>query len=232
MNWRRGLLLAGIHLAVAIPCIVWEESGIWQRLRERESIPVTPPLVVQPSDGSTVYFSPCGGWEFISAARAIVVGSSMPAVALSGWRMSCPAHWQIAGMAGETWYRRSRAVEKKAWLGLCVCLVIVWLVVGGFPLRRRDRWYEEPGGFITCCTLCSVALVALCGLIRLAVQMWTHEPWSFEGMPSAAAFPSLFGMLAWYWWFGLLVWRLLQGTWRLIRRVPLFRANASGVAQP
>jgi hypothetical protein len=51
-------------------------------------------------------------------------------------------------------------------------------------------------------------------------------------MPSAVAFPSLFAVLAWYWWFGLLIWRVLQGSWRLIRRVPLFRSNASGVARP
>jgi hypothetical protein len=234
MNWRRGLLLAAIHLAVAIPSVVWEESSHWQWLRERESIPVTPPPVTQPGDGDTVSFSPCGLWENISAARSIVMGSSMPAIALSGWRMSCPARWQIAGLVGQTWYRNSRAMEKKTSLGLCVCVALTWLLVGGFPLRRHARWYEEPGGFITFCTLCSAVLTAVSALMWLVVQIATHEPhpWSSSQMPSAAAFPSLFAMLAWYWWFGLLVWRLLQGAWRLIRRVPLFRPNASAAARP
>ncbi|UWZ83538.1 hypothetical protein [Occallatibacter riparius] len=229
MNWRRGLLLAAIHLAVAIPCVVWEESHIWQWLRERESIPVTPPPVVQPSDGNTVYFSPCGGWENFSTARTLILGADMPAIAISGWRMTCPGRWQIAGMAGETWFHHSRSVEEKASLGLCVCVAVTWLLVGGFPLRRHPRWYEEPGGFITYCTLCSVALVALSGLIWLLVQLCTQapHPWAFPEMREAPAFPSLFAMLAWYWWFFLLVWRQLQSAWRLTRRVPLFRTATS-----
>src|SRR5580658_8212950 len=39
IQWRRGLVLAGIHLAVCGPLIVWEEAGRWDWVRSQEKLP-------------------------------------------------------------------------------------------------------------------------------------------------------------------------------------------------
>jgi hypothetical protein len=81
------LLFAGIHLAVAVPLIVWEEATRWDWLRDSEARQVALPPIAGSSDGDTVSFSPCGMWEHISAPRSIIMGAD--------WRM-LHAAWRLA----------------------------------------------------------------------------------------------------------------------------------------
>jgi hypothetical protein len=81
--------------------------------------------------------------------------------------------------------------------GLCLLIAIQWFLMGGFPLVRTQKWWADPGAFITACT-------ALAGGITL-----------IPAIGEVARLPALIAMLAWLWWFGLLVWRTLQFGWRM-----------------
>ncbi|HEY2861666.1 MAG TPA: hypothetical protein VGJ21_24920 [Terracidiphilus sp.] len=216
MNWRRGLLFAAIHLAVAVPMVTWEEATRWDWLREREIRPIPPPAPSKPGDGESVTFSPCGLWENYGAARTVVYVADFPAVALSGWRLCSPPSWSVSHFAGATALNSTRAIEKKTCIGLGVIIVLFWMVAGSFPLTRTNPWYAEPGAVITASTLASLALVALFGTPSLIEQARAPAPhfWHVPSELLAAAFPSLLAGLAWYWWFGLLVWKLVRGLWR------------------
>ncbi len=83
IQWRRGLVLAGIHLAICVPLIVWEEASTWDWVRSQENLPPLelarpvppppPPDAVKPADeGETVSFSPCGLWRHIPWQERII----------------------------------------------------------------------------------------------------------------------------------------------------------------
>jgi hypothetical protein len=219
MNLRRGLLFAGIHLAVAIPLLVWEEATHWDWLRQREIHPIQ---IAKAADGDTISFSPCGLWENYTATRTVIMGADTPAVALSGWQLCAPPRWSVAKFAGATVLNSTRAIEMKACIGLCVCIVLQWFLLGSFPLKGHAKWYTEPGAFITVCTVASTALLALFGSPSLIEQARAPAPhlWYVPNDLIGSVFPSLFAAIAWCWWFGLLLWTLARAAWRLLRRKP------------
>ncbi|HWG20631.1 MAG TPA: hypothetical protein VG225_08875 [Terracidiphilus sp.] len=208
-----------------MPLILWEESANWEWIRQRENDRPMPVSTVTVDDGQTVSFSPCGLWERLSVPREILNSAEGPAVVLSGWRMCAPYIWTPAGLAGASSFHHSRAIEKAASASLCGLIVVIWVLVGGFPLKRRSKWYDEPGSFITMCTVASGALLIAGGMPWLAVQWWTKapHPWNAPGGLMFAAFPSFFAGCAWFWWFGLLVWKLLRAGWVLWMRRPASR---------
>jgi hypothetical protein len=74
MQWRRGLLLAAIHLAVAGTLIVLQEKTVWPHLFADDA-PLPQPSV-QPTDSpheQTVSFSPCGMWEHIPNDKTVLM---------------------------------------------------------------------------------------------------------------------------------------------------------------
>ena len=89
-QWRRGLVLAGIHLVICVPLIVWEEASRWDWVRSQENlpplelarpVPPPPPDAVKPADeGETITFSPCGMWHHMSLPQRIIVMGELPAV--------------------------------------------------------------------------------------------------------------------------------------------------------
>src|ERR1035438_1841542 len=99
VQWRRGLVLAGIHLVICAPLIVWDEAHIWDWVRSQEDlpplelarpIPPPPPDAVKPSDeGETVTFSPCGMWYHMPLPQRITVMVDVPAAAFSQWWEPC-----------------------------------------------------------------------------------------------------------------------------------------------
>lgn len=138
VQWRRGLLLAGIHLAVCAPLIVWEEAHIWDWARSQENlpplelerpVPPPPPDAVKPADeGATVSLSPCGMWYHTSLPQRIIVLGELPAAAVSGWREPCPAAWSVAGRLGMGWPNHdSRRKEMESSIGLCFLIALQWL---------------------------------------------------------------------------------------------------------
>jgi hypothetical protein len=96
--------------------------------------------------------------------------------------------------------------QRKIDAGLCLFIAMQWFLMGGFPLVRTQKWWADPGAFITTCAVLagSIALIPVVdGIARL---------------------PALLAMLAWLWWFGLLIWKTLQFGWRMI---PAWRAPRS-----
>jgi hypothetical protein len=218
MNWRRGLLLAAVNLAVAVPMILMMEARALKDALTSEEImtkaaikdPPRPPELSTPDDHpaspeqaeETVSFDPCGMWGRHYPAQVVVLqGAEMLSVALVGWDEDCPAHWSLAGrLRGEmTWPPTPLWIEtqRKIDVGLCLFVAIQWFLIGAFPLGRTQKWWTDPGSFITVCAV-------LAGAIAMMPVV--------EGV---ARLPSLIAMLAWLWWLGLLVWKALQLGWRM-----------------
>jgi hypothetical protein len=195
-QWRRGLLLAGIHLAICVPLIVWEQATRWDWVRSQENLPplqLAPPApppppggaVKLPDEGETVSFNPCNPWRHTSWQERVIVFGELPAAAFSQWGEPCPSSWSLAGLLGMGWSNHdSRRKEVEFSTGLCGLIALQWLFIGGFPLIHPRRWYWEPGALITICT-CTVFLALLAPLLWLA-------------------------------WLMLLAWRLLQGCYRAV----------------
>lgn len=194
-QWRRGLVLAGIHLVICVPLIVWEEASRWDWVRSQENlpplelarpVPPPPPDAVKPADESeTVSFSPCGFWYHMSLPQRIIVMGEVPAAAVSRWGEPCPPSWSLAGQLGIGWPNHdTRRKEVEFSIGLCGLIALQWVLIGGFPLIHPARWYWEPGALITICT-CTVFLTS-------------------------------FVPFLWLFWFILLLWRLLQISYRRV----------------
>jgi hypothetical protein len=217
MNWRRGILLAGINLAVAVPLIVMLEARDVAYMREHYAdhadhappawIASDPVLKNAPSgkEGQSVGFDPCAMWgAHYPPEELIAPTANFPAMTISGWRQLCPPRWTLAGRlnVGYSWGPLPSTLT--AWRevdwGFGLLIALQWILVGGFPLTRPNRWWAEPGAFITCCAVIGFVLV----LIR-----------PIEGL---ARLPASLAAFAWLWWFGLLVWKGGQLLWRLMTR--------------
>jgi hypothetical protein len=218
MNWRRGLLLAGINLAVAVPIILMMEAKDQKEVltpeeimtkAPREAVPRPPepptpePAQVNPEQAEeTVTFDPCGMWGAHYPTQVVVVQAvGMPSLALAGWREGCPPHWSLAGRLRGKWTWPPTPLwmetQRKIDAGLCLFIAIQWFLMGGFPLVGTQKWWADPGTFITACTALAggLALISVIGEV--------------------ARLPALIAMLAWLWWFGLFVWRTLQFGWKM-----------------
>jgi hypothetical protein len=216
MNWRRGLLLAGINLAVAVPMILMMESRDQKdALTSEEIMAKTPnadapkppePLTPGPHEASpeqaeaTVSFDVCAMWAEYPDQVVVVQGADMPSLVLAGWGDDCPPHWSLGGrLRGKmTWPPTPLWMEtqRKIDTGLCLFIPIQWFLIGGFPLVRSRKWWADPGAFITACAVLAGAMAM--------IPVVNH----FSRGPAGIA------MLAWFWWFGLLVWKTLQLGWR------------------
>ncbi len=203
-QWRRGLLLAGVHLALCAPLIVLEEADRWDWVRSQENlpplelprpVPPPPPDAVKPVDeGETITFSPCGMWYHTSIPQKVILYGELPAAVASGYVEPCPPAWSLAGLIGTGWPNHdSRRKELEFSIVFCGLIALQWILVGGFPLIRPRRWFEEPGALIT--------IFACTGILALATP------------------------LLWMIWLVLLTWSLLQAGyrravmgWRFFRR--------------
>ena len=143
-------------------------------------------------------------WGEYSMPVEVVQGADMPAVEFSGWSEVCPSHSTLAGIlhAGYPWRGVSSIpAERKLSWGLGLLIALQWFLVGAFPLNRPKRWWSEPGAFITVCTVIAFPFALI----------WP--------IGHVARLPALLAMLAWFWWFGLLVWNGVRFAWkRFVRR--------------
>ncbi len=210
MNWRRGVLLAGIHLAVAVPLIVMHEVQDEASMREYYTSPASQPTksvsgtTSLNDDGVTAALDPCT-WTFDYSTRYLVEELLEPfADALSGWQRVCPPRWSLAGRLklNYDWLQAPSTIpaRREVGLGFALLIAVQWILVGGFPLKRPKRWWAEPGAFITCCTVIAFILV----LIR--------------PMDELARIPVLLAALSWLWWISLLLWTVARLSWRFLTR--------------
>jgi hypothetical protein len=215
MNLRRGLLLAGIHLAVAVPLVIWQEAREWPYLRT-EWKPAQRPVLRMPEEG-VVEFSPCGLWESLPARTTVLVIGELPAAVAVGIGEECPAIWTVTGFLRAALdtppHRSNRTAEVSIAASFCVLIALQWVLLGGFPLVHPRRWWLEPGAFITACSVASGVLLLVVGAFCLAIS---GSRAGADGFPSGLAnLPAFVSFFCWLWWFGLLVWKSIRAGWRL-----------------
>lgn len=204
MNWRLGLLLTGIHLAVTGSLMVWQETRAWRYFPSKPVLQQPVETETMGPDGEiTVSFKFCAegsNWVGHQSAQEKIVGfENLPVVLLSGWHTPCSTAGMVSWMVEERLHR-TRISEIVILSVLCALVAIQWFLVGGFPLIRPRRWWGEPGAFITLCTLAALPFAFIRVIDPVAMILA-----SFAG-------------LAWFWWFGLLVWKTLRSGWRLAGR--------------
>lgn len=215
MNWRRGLLLAGINLALAIPMILILEARDAQSLRMLKQAqleadkevaarpPESPKNDAVPPGESAVSFNPCLMTVHYPVQVVVEQAATYPSLILTGWRMVCPPKWSLAAtmhsnvewvptIDSEIALNAARTKVDRIFL---IVQFAQWLLVGSFPLVAPRQWWAEPGVLITLCTVIAAGL-ALLPMV--------------EGM---AQLPALIAMITWILWFGLLLWRPVHAAW-------------------
>ena len=209
MNWRRGILLAGIHLVVASSLLAWEESFYWRSIKSEQLGQSLGRLQFTAfQEEQTITFNPCaddGVWYGeVSPLIRIAGMANLPVALLTGWHEPCRSPSPLDSM-GERFlssmvvrpFHRTRSSETLIVGILCLLVAVEWLFVGGIPLMRPRRWWLEPGVFVTIFTLLCAALATIPHEANLAGNL------------------TLISACAWLWWFGLLVWKTLQFGWRM-----------------
>jgi hypothetical protein len=205
MNWRRGLLLAGIHLVVAGTLLAWQESEVWHLLRSERVQPSAArlELAVFQEEEQIVNFNPCDEGGFIdgemSPQERVSGMANLPVALITGWHAPCSTPGFVGSFI-EKRMHRTRTSEILILSILIFLVVVEWLLVGGFPLIRPRLWWLEPGAFITIWTLIGSILTVIPYISHLSV------------------IPALVACFAWLWWFSLLVWTGLRSGWRLVKR--------------
>ncbi len=209
-------MLAGINLAVAVPMILMMEARDGKYALTQEEIMARPPNEDAPKPPEdltsehhqaspeqaeeTVSFDPCAMWVEYPVQVVVVQGADMPSLLLAGWEDDCPPHWSLAGRlrGNRTWSPTPLWMETQRMIdaGLCLFITMQWFLMGAFPLVRNRKWWADPGAFITACAVLAGGLALI------------------PAVDVVARLPALIAILAWFWWFGLLVWKALQFGWR------------------
>ena len=200
MNWRRGILLAGINLAVALGLMVWLERPYWPWIRSRpaEATAAETDQIEQYGD----LFNPClkgGVIDRGESPQELIVGAdNLPVTLFTLGHEPCSTPAGIDRIL-ENHFGRTRKSEFISIATFCGGAAIQWLLVGAFPLVRPRRWWLEPGALITVCTVSGAA---------------------FAFIPYVSFFSRILAVLiglAWLWWFGLLVWNGVRLGWKHLR---------------
>jgi len=215
MNWRRGLLLAGINIALVLPMIsvlAVRDAQLLRDWNQRSATDEThwmpsyveysqaPVEVVRVQEEQTVGFDSCELWSRIPVQVAVVQFGNLPAAILTQWRADCPPKWSVAAKLGVKVARRlsdeNFIAMRRVDLALCLFISAQWFFMGGFPLIESRRWWSEPGAFITVCT----AIGSGIALIPIVEEL--------------GRLPVLLALIAWLWWFVLLLWKIVYLAWR------------------
>ena len=197
MNWRRGILFAGIHVLAAGSVLVWNESQFWRYIRTDRNRPVSLP---SPDPGMGTYFNPCEGWRWcygpISPGQAILSFADIPVGIISGGHEPCNSPTPLDRLV-QTQVGKTHKSELVILAILAIAIAVQWFVLGAFPLSRPNRRWLEPGALITICTLPVAAMAVI----------------------PASIFPRniipFMGLVAWAFLFWVPIWRLIKWLWRL-----------------
>lgn len=88
MNWRRGLLLAGIHFVVAAVSFIQLEAFTWRWIRSNSIAPANVHLHDAAFQEEQMSSNPCdfGIWDNGYSPLSLVTGgASLPVILATGW---------------------------------------------------------------------------------------------------------------------------------------------------
>jgi hypothetical protein len=218
MNWRRGLVFAGIHLVIAGTLTWWNIEVRAAVQRTWGSAAESNGIVLAAQEEPTVNFNSCEVWVHYSPEDHLIIGLDLPAVVVTGQLEPCPQHWTLGALIQPPGKPYTRQSYERLAMAFAVLVAVQWFLVGAFPLTRTRRWWNEPGALITACGCVGggpLVLSILALLIELKSQgvLW-HTP---DVLAVLAELAGGIALLAWFWWFGLLVWRVGGAGWRMVR---------------
>ena len=205
-------MLATIHFVIAASLISWEELPYYRQEHvSRTGIAAYLMTVAWQEEPEMPNFDPCDGGfvdYFTTPAERIVQLANLPVWSLVQWRIPCPSRWTLAGALHAKSHLEPLQEDFALASILCILVPIQWFLIGGIPLLRPRWWWSEPGAVITIYAAVAIALIPL------------MDPYGTVGF--AAEFPMLVALLAWLWWLGLFIWKVLQSGWRIaaVRRAP------------
>jgi hypothetical protein len=214
MDWRRGIRLAGINLAIGCALIFWSERANWKELNASSRSSDAKYRSIAWQDEGAVTFDPCHGGSvdyYIAPGERIVQAANLPIWILTGWKLPCPAQWTIAGKLHTRTGRQSAQDSAIVACFFCATIPIQWFLAGAFPLIRPRRRWSEPGAFITACAVISLPFLLISTFLR-----FSHFGILSEVSDIAVELLSSAAILGWLWWVGLLLWKSFRGVWRLI----------------
>jgi len=199
MNWRRGILLAGINLAIVIPTLVREETRFWRYTgTDVSSRPLgvhVETVILQ--EEVAMDLDPCHWYDIGSSRLNEVVGlANLPTAILTGWHDSCLTRTALGRGLRRTAGARNHATEIADCVSLAALVLIQWMLVGGLPLVQPRRWWLEPGAFIT-----------TAGVISAPIAL-------IPAINEFARIPALLAGLGWLWYFALLLWKPVHLAWQ------------------
>ncbi|WP_348264554.1 hypothetical protein P8935_08475 [Telmatobacter sp. DSM 110680] len=202
MKWRRGLLLAGVHLLIATASFVRDEVSFWHWIRGAGLPPEIPHVRLAAFQEEQFPDNVCDSGIYDSGPSPlaqVAATASLPLAVAFGWHSPCMPQIQrswitnrMEGIFGGNTRRAEIAIDAF----LCSGVLVQWMLVGGFPLIRPRRWWLEPSVLITLFTVLGTALTFLAHL---------HELFRFAMLIVA---------LLWLWWFSLLLWIPIHKGWQ------------------
>lgn len=215
MNWRRGLIFASIHVAIAIVLVAVELVPRYET--EKNDAGSTQPSIVLAAyqeEGGTVDFAPaCNLWRSISLSEKVLMVFELPAVILSGWGEFCPARWTTAGLIGIDNRHHSLALETELSAALCGLIGLQWILLGGMPLVKPRKWWLEPGACNTA-SICIGLVLLLIGYCLTLIPLSGSEN-ALTAFGLLAVPFLLLAFLTWFAWPVLIIGRIARFSWRL-----------------
>ena len=184
MNWRRGLLFATIHLAIAASLLVWEESLFWPYIGDGQNRPSTMNSAVGSSPQYS--FGECeqgAGWDGLAPPPdQILTYADLPAVVIMGSHIPCAYGDAPVDLVVEKRFGRTHKSEVIIAAIYCGVIVIQWFLIGCFRLVLWNRWWLDPGTFITLSAPVVTVIVSLPAVSRLPPYsgIWTLLVWAYS----------------------------------------------------
>lgn len=201
MNWRRGLLMAGIHLVIATGSFVHDEVNYWPLIRSTalRSEGAHMRLAAFQEQGFPDNVCDFGIYDSGPSPLANVASAAnLPLTLASGWHSPCmpqPQRTRITKGMEAIFGGNTHRAEVAADICLCIGVLFQWVLIGGMPLIRPRRWWLEPA-----------MLVTFCAILAASLAITPLHEFSRIGMVVIA--------LLWLWWFALLLWKPVYLAWQ------------------
>ena len=203
MNWRRGLLLAGIHLLIATASFVRDEASFWHWIRSAGLTHQNAGVQLAAFQEEQISGNSCDWGIYDSGPSAlanVAATANLPVALATGWHSPClpqPQRSWITNRMEGVFGGNTRRSEVAAATSLCIAVFVLWSFIGSFPLIHPRRWWLEPAAMITLCTILGAALALI------------------PHLPELTRFTMLIAVIFWLWWFALLLWKVvLHPAWQ------------------